>query len=167
MNQQQQWKSSLCYGGPLETSCTGLLCPMVLFGHTHAKYQASDGDSYPSWIPFACGYIGSYALGISCFVAYGAPLLHALGVALTDNVVQPAASACGSLCLGLYAGNKRSVIRQKYNIKGSQCEDFAVHSFVSPCALCQESIELDMQTRESVLISGEYIPVSPMEPFKC
>ena len=137
---ERNWKHSILYGGPLETSCTSMFCPMVLFGHTHAKIKAAEGDPYPSWIPYACGYIGSYALGLSCFLAYGAPILGAFKVALTPQVAQPLASGCGSACLGVYAGHNRSVLRRKYNIRGSHCEDCMLHTVVSPCALCQEAL---------------------------
>ena len=139
-----------------------MVCPMVLFGHTHAKVRASEGDPYPSWIPYACGYMGSYALGLACFMTYGVSILNAIGANLAPNVAEPIATSCGSLCLGIYAGHHRSAIRNKYNISGSRCGDMMVHALVSPCALCQEAEEINAQ---SMLTSGVYIPVTPHEPF--
>ena len=159
------WKHSICHNGTLETACTGMACPMVLFGLTNAKIRAYEGDLYPSWIPFACGYIGSYTLGVFGFFAYGVPLMSGIGVPVAHNALEPAATACGSICLGLYAGKHRSAIRTKYNIHGSQLGDCIIHSLISPCAICQEAYEVETQCQDNNRDGGIYTAVLPHEPF--
>ena len=160
------WNSTLLHGGQFETTCTSLACPMILFGHTHAKVQASEGDPYPSWILHACGYVGSYALGIFTFAAYGVPFLHAVGINVSPQVVQSIATGCGSACLGMYAGKKREKIRSKYGIHGSRFTDCMVHTLISPCALCQEANQITYNQNGPLFVPGGYIPVEIEEPFK-
>ena len=158
----------MCSNYPLETSCTSFVCPMVLFGHTHAKISASEGDRYPSWIPFACGYAGAYAIGVVSFLFYGGALAHASHIALSPEVIHTASNLCGSVCLGIYAGNHRSAIRTKYNIEGSHCTDFAMQCMVSPFALCQEAHEVQCRTAVTTRDHDNmcvYTAVVPHEPF--
>ena len=162
------WQTSLCSSAPLETSCTSLLCPMILFGHNNAKLRAIEGDPYPSWVPYCFGYAGSYLLGNVCFIGY-VPLLVALAsnATLTPYAIQTGANLCGSLSIGLYAGTFRTKLREKYNIEGSKCHDVAVHTFISPCALCQEAQEIDAHVLENNGTTTDviYTPILPHEEF--
>lgn len=157
------WKKSMLGSYPLETTCTAFVCPMVLFGHNHAKVRANEGDSYPSWVIPACGYIGSYALGLFTFLTYGVMLADFNHITMSPQVAQSVANVCGSSCVGMYAGQHRSVLRRKYGIEGDRCGDCLIHTVASPCALCQENHEIEQQTNQQII--GVYEPVFPHEPI--
>ncbi|XP_073156833.1 protein PLANT CADMIUM RESISTANCE 2-like [Henckelia pumila] len=46
-------------------------------------------------------------------------------------------------CMWAYTCFNRTIIRTRFNIKGSPCNDCLAHGFCLPCALCQEYRELD------------------------
>lgn len=57
------------------------------------------------------------------------------------NIVPEVSSTiCGSIGTGLYA--------RKYNIDGSSTYDCLIHTFASPCALCQEANEIKFRTHQ-------------------
>jgi Cys-rich protein (TIGR01571 family) len=74
----------------------------------------------------------------------------------SPEVVQGVSSLCGSIGTGIYAGKLRSKIRSKYNIEGTPFMDCMMHSFASPCALCQEANEIKFQSINS---EQTYMPV--------
>ena len=158
------WKQSIVCGNyPLDKTFTSLVCPMITFGHNSATMNAQEGHPYPSWVPYGCGYIGAYVLGVVCVVSYFPQFFPGI----TDATVSALAQLQGSLCLGVYAGHQRSRIREKYNIEGNSYSDCIMHSFLSPCALCQESYEIDYQTMHNAssqcFTDAPYIPVMVRE----
>lgn len=155
-----EWNAKLCGPASLETTTMGLVCPMVLFGHNQASVQAIDGHPYPSWIPYCFGYIGSYVTG----VVTGVIILSAIPGAAIPEVINAVTSGCAAMTVGLYAGAHRTKIREKYGIQGTECEDFAVHAFCSPCGLCQEATEIEQRINNAE-IEPIYTSVQPHEPF--
>jgi len=167
--QCMDWKAPLCCSHvPLEWSCTSLVCPMVMFGVTRAKVDALEGHVYPSWIPYACGYCGSFAIGTASFAIYGPSILSSIGYQLSPDVAGGIGSLCGHICTGLYAGSHRTSLREKYGIRGSQYGDFLTHCAVSPLALCQEAAEVHHHSEQRACDTHEdsYIAVKPHAPFE-
>lgn len=135
---------------------------MILFGHTHARVKAIEGDPYPSWVPYCIGYAASYVSG----ALSAALLMSALAHPPSAAAAHAAASGCGSLHLGCYAGSNRTYIRNKYGIRGSACLDVLAHTLVSPCALCQEAEEVEFRaSRGAEVLYGQLTPMEPHEPF--
>jgi len=62
-------------------------------------------------------------------------------------------TCCCSCC---YLGNQRTVVREKYDIKGSRWMDCLCTCFLICCIMAQESKEIYQH------VPGYYIPLSPM-----
>ena len=112
-----------------------------------------EGKIQASCIPGCFAYTASNISGqIMSIIAFGGipgimPYLS--GVSLVG----------GMIGTGFYAGSNRTNIREKYNIQGRKYNDFFIHMFASPCALCQESAFLE--TRYNNEYNNE-IPVAPI-----
>jgi len=115
---------------------------MIQYGHSVAKLDAIEHKPYNSWIPYCCGYMGSYIIGGLSFVIYGSIIANIGGFTLTPHITNILANVGAPLCLGCYAGKFRTRLRNKYNIQGSYANDCMIHSLISPCALCQEAEEI-------------------------
>lgn len=171
------WKIPIICGHvPFETSCMSLFFPMVQYGHNVAHTNALEGKSYNSWIPYCCGYMGSYIIGGFSFILYGSAIAGLGGYTLTPQLASTLANVGAPLCLGCYAGKFRTRVREKYNIQGSYMNDCLIHSVVSPCAVCQEAEELRIREEQSqssateVIFTAPYAPlmtVDETEPLKC
>ncbi|GMH40500.1 hypothetical protein BSKO_08404 [Bryopsis sp. KO-2023] len=68
-----------------------------------------------------------------------------------DNVAKATGGgSCGPCCLYtccpgfacIFAGGKRTEIRNKYNLPEEPCSDCCVHFWCSPCGVCQEARQL-------------------------
>ena len=51
-------------------------------------------------------------------------------------------NACSNISIGLYAGNNRKDIREFAELD-KNCDDCLIHTFCSPCAICEETIALN------------------------
>lgn len=160
------WKTPIiCCNVPFETSCMSLSFPMIQYGHNVGKLDAFEKKLYNSWIPYCCGYMGSYIIGGLSFIFYGTVLTSLGGHTLTPQLATTLGNVGASLCLGCYAGKFRTRIRNKYNIQGSYMNDCIIHSIISPCALCQEAEELRLQEEISQNNIGEVIFTAPYAPL--
>lgn len=166
-----EWNNTLCGSYPFDKTCTAITLPMCIFGQNGARLSAIDGDPYPSCYPYACGYIGSYVLGAVGFVLYGSLGASIFHKQLADATIYTLAHIGGPVCLGCYAGRYRTAIRNKYNLYGHPFSDCLTHAIVSPCALCQESHEIEYQSRHHdiennniTVINAPYAPL--MENLK-
>tara|TARA_Y100000389_G_scaffold204361_1_gene256464 strand:- start:8306 stop:8602 length:297 start_codon:yes stop_codon:yes gene_type:complete len=54
-------------------------------------------------------------------------------------VISGCSSLWTSVSIGLYAGNTRTELREKYDDDGTKKEDICVHLLCSPCGVCEEA----------------------------
>ena len=160
------WKAPIICGNvPFETSCMSIFFPMIQYGHNVAKLDSVENKPYNSWIPYCCGYMGSYFIGGMSFIFYGSIIASLGGYTMTPHLASSLANVGAPLCLGCYAGKFRTRIRNKYNIQGTYMNDCIIHSVVSPCALCQEAEELRLQEDNPQNSVGEVILTAPYAPL--
>jgi Cys-rich protein (TIGR01571 family) len=128
------WKSSyidldiLIYGG---------FCTPCMFGEN--GYKVDQRTSCPT-------YTLSYSI-----VALSAQMLGAM----MGNCIIPQdpttmtffASLWNNFAIGLYAGNIRTKMRNKYLLSGSNDKDTCLHFMFTSCAVCQEAQEIREQTK--------------------
>ncbi|GLI66863.1 hypothetical protein VaNZ11_010850 [Volvox africanus] len=96
--------------------------------------------SWNSGLGDLCGDPGTCCFGLLCL-----PCLFGRNYAQFRGN-----GCCGACCLYFwcpclacyFASDLRRSIRDKYNLLPEPCNDFTVHCFCSPCALCQESREM-------------------------
>ncbi|KAK9813512.1 hypothetical protein WJX73_003334 [Symbiochloris irregularis] len=68
---------------------------------------------------------------------------------------------CRAYCISNIAGadavvggRNRTRLRSRYQLKEAPCSDYCVHWVCGPCALCQESKELDWQAKQGNQAAG-------------
>ena len=140
------WHQSLCCGpNDFETTCLALWLPCVAFGFNKQKLDTIENKISPQWCGPAFAYCGSNVLGsILCF-SYGTCMLSSTHIALTPDIINLLSSTGALIGTSCYAGHFRKQLRDKYNIEGSLTNDICTHMFCSPCALCQETAEIQKQ----------------------
>ena len=148
------WKTELFHCPSADLCLVGAFCPCVLYGNNGAIMQSINQDPYPNCWIHSISYIIAAASGVLCFsigASFFIPLYHPHHLYLSNLLT----SVGAHLGVGVLAGINRSNIRRKYGINGSECTDCIYHSILSPCALCQETIELsNVHTRSSKI----YVP---------
>lgn len=139
-----------------ENAAMSIFCAPCLYGINKSKFDTLNGEVSSSMMPGTFTYIfillGWQVMGV-LYTGLIANLFHTVP---SPEVVQAVSSLCGSVGTGIYAGKLRSKIRSKYNIEGTRFMDFMMHSFASPCALCQEANEIKWQSTNN---EQSYMPV--------
>nr|AFK10656.1 placenta-specific 8 [Callorhinchus milii] len=79
-----------------------------------------------------CDDVGICLCGLFCTVCLGCQVAGAMD------------ECC---CCGTSVA-MRTLIRTKYNIQGSICNDFCTHMFCLPCSICQMKREINHQQRK-------------------
>ena len=120
-----------------ETLIYGTFCTPCLFGENQAKLKSIQGERNPSCFPGCFTYV--------FMTLYGS--LLGLSVASCYNASPAVGSIFGDMfshfSIGAYAGSNRTKIREFVNLpKDDCCNDCIMHTFCSPCAICQEAIAI-------------------------
>lgn len=133
------WKSRGC---DLDVCIYGTLCNPCLFGE-----NSSHVISYPSCFAQTIAVLFLYyslnvtgvILDSTCF--YGESVASAL--------ISTSFGCLSCLLTGMYTGNIRTKIREKYNIEGTDSEDLLLHCLCHPCSVCREAQEIRHRTRNT------------------
>ena len=126
----QNWK--------FHTEVCSFLCPMYQYAINLSAIDFYDNKP-PMTFTYAFIYFFIYAVSL---VASNSYIISAFPH-LAPELINSLSSLCASFSIGLYAGSSRTYIRQKYNIDGTPMCDILIHTFASPCALCQEAYEIE------------------------
>ena len=141
-----KWSHKLiCNRADFETSCLSIWLPCLAFGFNKQKLDTIDNHISPHWCGPSIAYCGSNIIGTVMCLLY-APLCMN-GAHIPPEIVQNAVAFGGSLGTACYAGNFRTRLREKYSIDGNLHADICTHIWCSPCALCQETMEINAQNR--------------------
>lgn len=136
-----QWSYNLlCNPSDFETICVSTWFPCLAYGFNKQKLDALDNKVSPHWCGPSIAYCGSNIVGAIVCLIYSPLVLHGTHVPL--DILQNIVALGGSLGTACYSGNFRKRIREKYNIKGNLHGDICTHFWCSPCALCQETLEI-------------------------
>ena len=132
------WKSAcididiLIYGG---------FCTPCVFGEN--AYKVDQRTSCPK-------YTISYSI-----VALSSQMLGAMMgnfiIPLDPTTMTLCANLCNNFAIGIYAGNMRTKMRNKYLLSGSQEKDIVLHFMFTSCAICQEAQEIREQSKTEEL----------------
>ena len=138
------WLNHPCECVNTENFLMSLFCTPCQFGINQSALNYSDGERVTTMLPGCVSYtlilIGCQLLGI----LYSNSLISS-GLMLSGEVVQLISTCCGNIGIGLYGGHTRKRLREKYGIIGNSCEDFMMHAFAAPCAVCQEANEIKIR----------------------
>lgn len=126
----------------------GTFCTPCLFGE-----NAQSIHGHPSCV--------SYALSYS-LLAMSANMVGAmLGNCLYPNpyMISGCSTLWTSVSIGLYAGNTRTEIRDKYNeTEGTKEGDVCIHFLCSPCGVCEEAQYIRDRSSEPQHVAYAPIP---------
>ncbi|KAJ7095871.1 PLAC8-domain-containing protein [Mycena belliarum] len=123
---QREWSNGVfdCFADPLtckfSSTASGVVSwflPCVSYGRNRARYQALENSSV-SKDPME-------------------------GVVSNETIMYGAAQFCG--CGGLIGMGGRQLTRSRYSIQGDGATDCLLSCFCAPCALTQESRELELE----------------------
>jgi len=126
-----------------ETTCVSLWFPCLAYGFNKQKLDTLDNNISPQWCGPAVAYCGSNILGVFMCLLYSPFVLN--GAHVPPEMVQNIIGLGGSLGTACYAGHFRKRLREKYSIEGNLRGDICTHFLCSPCALCQETLEIESQ----------------------
>ncbi|KAL1744593.1 PLAC8 family-domain-containing protein [Schizophyllum fasciatum] len=119
---QRPWSNGICsVSGDLATCALIPCCPCIVYGQNKRRYRRLERHGSPnSEASASCG-------GGACWV-------HCLLTSLTG-------------CGWALQVSRHGVIRWLYRIRGSILHDCCVSFWCNPCALTQESMELELEEK--------------------
>tara|TARA_B100001094_G_scaffold319286_1_gene363913 strand:- start:10412 stop:10873 length:462 start_codon:yes stop_codon:yes gene_type:complete len=134
-----------------ETFIVGAVAPPILSGLNKQKQGSLEGEINSSCIPGCFAYTASNVSGqVMSIIAFS-------GIPGIMPYLSAVSLFGGMIGTGCYAGSNRTKLREKYNIQGRNYNDFFIHTFASPCALCQENAFLETKYNEHNSIPVEQI----------
>lgn len=140
--------NSLCYD--LDICVYGLFCNPCLFGENSSHVTA-----YPGCVAQTIALIiVTYSVGLTGLFAEE---LLCNGSEVLSSINGLATSCITSGVIASYTCGTRTKIREKYGVQGTSLDDFCIHCFCSPCAVCQEAQEIRHRTKnDDPLLPPEY-----------
>ena len=131
------WEVGLCCPSGMDCGlcASATFCPCFVIG-ANAKMLKT------GYITGPCCDDGGFGTN-PC--VYSGSLACLQGVAQTFISSALGTSATWFQLLPFYSCHWRKAVREKLDIDGHPCTDFACHYFCMPCALCQEHVELKRQ----------------------
>lgn len=129
---KDQWKTKGC---DLDIFIYGLFCNPCLFGE-----NSSHVIPYP-------GCVAQTASVLLLFYTFNATGALIDTMCLNDNTLASSFLSSSFACLSTivtaaYTSGTRTKLRNKYNIDGSDTNDFILHCLCLPCAVCREAQEI-------------------------
>ena len=131
----------------------GLCCTPCAFANNMAKIDAVQGNPSPSCYKHCLLYSLNYMIGIVSGVMWGSVL------PISAQASEAVLHCCICFNVGMYAGASRRRIREIYNLPEQPCNDFLVHICCSPCAIIQESAQIEKMTENC----NQYRYIEPPE----